>query len=151
MPRDPREAILSRRFLAGISFYAVLIAAVTLAAFVGTLALGPREQAVTAAFVTLGLAQGFHLGNARSSASVLRREQVLLNPWALAALFAVLALQVTAVTFGPLARVLGLAPLSGLLWGASLALSLIPALAGQALRWIRERGTTARGDMIPPH
>jgi Ca2+-transporting ATPase len=139
-PRDPRAAILSRPFLAGISFYAALISAATLAAFLVALRAGSREHAATAAFMTLGLAQGFHLGNARTGASVLRREQVLRNPWALAALAAVVVVQVIAVWIDPLARLLGLASLSPALWGMVAGLSLVPAVVGQAIRWIRERG-----------
>jgi P-type Ca2+ transporter type 2C len=136
-PRDPREAILSRAFLGSITSYGALIAAVTLAGFVAVLRSGSPDGAVTVAFVTLGLAQGFHLGNARSVAAVLRPQRVLANPWALAALGAVTLLQVGAVGFTPLARLLGLVPLSGGEWAMAFALSLLPAILGQAVRLFR--------------
>lgn len=138
-PRDPRAAILSRDFLKATFFYAALIAGVTLGAFVVGLKEASRGHAVTAAFLTLGFAQGFHLGNARTGTSVLRPREALRNRWALAALAVVIAVQLLAVFVEPLARLLGLEPLSPALWGTVAGLSLIPAVAGQAIRWTRER------------
>jgi Ca2+-transporting ATPase len=139
-PRDPAAAILSRHFLSATLFYAALIAAVTLAAFLIGLDTGSRQHAVTAAFMTLALAQGFHLGNARTGTSVLRPSQALGNRWALAALGFVVAVQLAAVLVPPLARLLGVAPLPTALWAAVAGLSLIPAVAGQSIRWMRGRG-----------
>src|SRR5690606_7766910 len=71
-PCDPQEAILSPRFLKAIAFYALLITLSTLAAFFWGLSSGTVDRAVTLAFMTLALAQTFHLGNARSSEPVIR-------------------------------------------------------------------------------
>src|SRR5690606_28414807 len=70
-PRDPQEAILSARFVRAISLYALLITAVTLAAFLWALGGGDPARAITVAFMTLALAQTFHLGNARGTEPVL--------------------------------------------------------------------------------
>ncbi|HET9947503.1 MAG TPA: HAD-IC family P-type ATPase [Longimicrobiales bacterium] len=131
-PRRPEAAILSAAFLRAILSYAVLITAATLAAFLWGLATGEAERAITIAFVTLALAQLFHLGNARSRDPVLRPARVVANPWALAALPLVLALQLTAVHWEPLATVLGTVPLDAGAWAVALALSAMPAVIGQA-------------------
>jgi Ca2+-transporting ATPase len=135
-PRDPQEALLSRRFLSRVLFYGALITAPTLAAY--ALALdGPEERARTIAFMTLALAQLFHLANARSAEAVLRLDRVLSNRHALVAVALCLFLQWTAVSAPPVANVLGLVPLSGSDWLLVVACGLVPAVVGQSIRLIR--------------
>ena len=133
-PRDPDEAILSRPFLAQIALYAALIAGATLGAFVIALDQGSQERAITVAFVTLALAQGFHLGNARSAGPVLSWGRIRGNPWALGALAAVVALQLAAVYVPALASILRVVPLTYADWVLVLPAALIPAVVGQLLR-----------------
>ena len=65
----------------------MLITAVTLAAFIWGLATADDEpRAVTLAFMTLALAQIFHLGNARSGEHVVSAAAALRNPWAVGAI-----------------------------------------------------------------
>ena len=68
------------------------------------------------AFMTLALAQTWHLGTARSRESLLGGPRAWSNPFALAGVGAALALQGAAAFIGPLARVLSV------------------------VRWIRSRG-----------
>ena len=139
-PRDPQQAILSRRFLGGIAFYAVLIAGATLTAFV--LAQGEDDagaRAGTIAFVTLALAQAFHLGNARSAADVLEPRRIVANPWAIGAVALVIGLQLLAVYTPGLARVLRVVPLTGQDWVMVLAAAATPAVVGQVIRLTRRR------------
>ncbi|HZO18580.1 MAG TPA: HAD-IC family P-type ATPase [Gemmatimonadaceae bacterium] len=133
-PRDPDEAILSRSFLGSIVFYAVLIATATLAAFLIALEQSSHERAMTVAFVTLALAQGFHLGTARSANAVLAFRQVVRNRWAVGALALVILLQLAAVYTPALARVLRVVPLTLGEWGLVLPLAIGPAVIGQLLR-----------------
>jgi Ca2+-transporting ATPase len=142
-PRDPDEAILSRSFLGSIVFYAVLIAISTLAAFLLALGRGPHERAVTVAFVTLALAQGFHLGNARSSGAVLAVRHVAANRWALGAIALVIGLQLAAVYTPGLARTLHVVPLGLADWGLILPAAVLPAVVGQLLR-LRGGGLSGR-------
>jgi Ca2+-transporting ATPase len=138
-PRDPGEAILSRRLIRSIVGYGVLISLCTLGAFSWGLARGPMSSAHagTLAFMTLAFAQILHLGNARSAAPVLSPERALSNRYALAAVLLTFALQVVAVSLDPLAQVLGLSPLSGNDWLVVLGLALVPAVVGQALKSLR--------------
>jgi len=138
-PRDPEKAILSRRFLGSIAFYAFLIAAATLAAFVVALGQGDAARAGTVAFVTLALAQAFHLGNARSATDVLGPRRILANPWALGAVALVIGLQILAIYAPGLARVLRVMPLTAAEWALVLPAAAVPAVVGQAIRFVRTR------------
>ncbi|HEX7242700.1 MAG TPA: HAD-IC family P-type ATPase [Longimicrobiaceae bacterium] len=133
-PRDPGSAILSPRFVAGIALYAGLMTAVTLAAFLWGLAGGDGARAVTLCFTVLCLAQVLHLGNARSRRPVLGRREATSNPFALGAAGLAVGLQLLALYWPPLARLLGVVPLAAADWAAVLPLAAVPAVAGQLLR-----------------
>jgi len=138
-PRDPEKAILSMPFLRAMVFYAALITGVTLLGYGWALRAGEPDRAVTIAFMTLALAQIFHLGNARSRGPVLSWKRATANPWALGAVPVVLGLQILAVHWPPLAEVLRTVPLSGGDWLVVGLLSIAPAVAGQIVDSIQER------------
>ena len=144
-PRDPREAILSPRFLRSVSFYAALIAVPTLAAFAWGLSAPDADprRAVTLSFVTLALAQTFHLGNARRRGPVLTPRRATENRFAIGAVVLVVLLQLVALYFAPLARVLGTHPLAPRDWLVVVSLAMVPAVVGQALKLIAERRKNA--------
>jgi Ca2+-transporting ATPase len=132
-PRDPRDAILSRQFLSRVGFYAALITATTLTAFVSYVD-RPLARAQTVAFMTLAFAQLFHLGTARSDRPVFHLKTALANPYAIGAMILSIALQFVALYVDPLPRVLGLTPLSANDWYVILAFAVVPAAVGQAIR-----------------
>ena len=143
--REPRAAILSPPFLRAIAFYATLMTLPTLAAFAWGLHTGPA-RATTLAFMTLALAQIFHLGNARSPGAVLVPRIALRNPYAIAAVIGSASLQLAAAYLPPLADTLDLAPLALRHWTVIAPLALTPALVGQALKLLRPTPTrTAAG------
>jgi len=127
-PRPPGSAILSRRFVSAILLYAAVITTVTLVAYGWAVGSGSPERARTIAFMTLGLAQLFHLGTARSRSQVLSPRRALANRWALAALPTVLALQLLAVYADPLSAILGTTTLSTGDLLACLGLSLVQSI-----------------------
>ena len=135
-PRDPAETLLSRPFLLSILFYAVLISAATLAAFI-LYREEPIQRARTIAFMTLAFAQLFHLGNARSEGHVMGVARALSNPYAIGALALSILLQLIAVQVPLLARVLGLAPLHGGDWLVIVSFAAVPAIVGQVLKMRR--------------
>jgi Ca2+-transporting ATPase len=135
-PRDPRAAMLSRTFLSSVTGYAMLITAATLAAYVWALDAG-LPHATTVAFMTLALAQTFHLGNARSGRHVLSPGRALANPYAIAAVAVSGLLQLVAIYVGPIAAALGVVPLSAREWLVVLAAAAMPAVVGQAIRLAR--------------
>jgi Ca2+-transporting ATPase len=133
-PERPGAPIMDRSAIAGTAAYAVLIAAVTMAALYVGLAVHPGDaaRAGALAFVTLALAQTFHLGNARSEEHVLSPSRAAANRHAVAAVLLTLALQVVAVTWSPLADLLGLHRLAPREWLVVTALGAVPAVIGQA-------------------
>jgi Ca2+-transporting ATPase len=134
-PRDPEEAILSRAFLRSIGMYAGFITLATLAAYAYGLAIGDQgSKAGTFAFMTLALAQLFHLGNARSRATLVGSARAVSNRWALGAVALVIALQLAATYVPPLARLLDVTPLSLADWLPIVGLAALPAVIGQLLK-----------------
>jgi Ca2+-transporting ATPase len=135
-PRDPRAAIMSAAFLRSVLAYGFLIGVVCMAAYSYGLVMRENiEEARTICFMTLAIAQLFHLVNARSRHAVVFTGRLLTNRWALYAALLVLALQLIAVYVAPLALVLEVVPPRGVDWLVILGLSMLPALVGQALRW----------------
>jgi Ca2+-transporting ATPase len=143
-PRDPRGQLFSGPFLRAIAGYAALITAVTLVALIVVLRDGHAERAQTAAFMTLALAQTFHLGNARSTGPVLSLAAALRNRWAIASIVIVVALQLLAVFARPLAAVLGVHALDRREWAIVLGLAAIPAVVGQGVKLAQALRTNAR-------
>jgi len=138
-PRDPERAILSGPFLRAMGFYAALITTATLSAYAWGLQSGDPAKAVTIAFMTLALAQLFHLGTARSRGPVLSWRRATANPWALGAVPLVILLQILAVQWPPLATVLRTVPLDLGDWAIVSALSIAPAVVGQVIDVVQER------------
>jgi Ca2+-transporting ATPase len=136
-PRDPRDPVVSRRMLRETVIFAASIAAVTLIALGGGLAVWPdaAEAAVTLSFTTLALAQLLHLGNARSRHHVATPARAVSNRLALGALVAGTVLQVVAVSWTPLSTILGATPIPYAAWAAAAGLGVVPALIGQASKW----------------
>jgi Ca2+-transporting ATPase len=132
-PRDPKEAILSREFLLHILLYAALITGSTFVAYLWALS-HSLPHATTVAFMTLALAQIFHLGNARSARAVLSPSAAVANPFALGAVVLAVMLQLVAVYTEPLAHTLRVAPLAFEEWLVVVACSAVTAIVGQAIR-----------------
>lgn len=134
-PRHPDEALLSGRFLRQIAFYGGLITVCSLGAFLWALHWSP-EQATTISFMTLALAQIFHLGNARSPRAVVRLAAATSNPYALGALVLSVGLQMISVYVQSLRDLLRLSLLDGTDWAVVVVASAIPAVVGQAMKVI---------------
>jgi Ca2+-transporting ATPase len=134
-PRKPADAILSREFMQTIGLYAVLIAAPVLGVIVWQTVTGVAEvRAMTVNFAVLGLAQLFHLGNARDERPVLSRSSALANMAALGALIIGVLSLVVVVQFPPLARFLHLVPLDARDWLLVCGLAALPAIIGQGIK-----------------
>ena len=91
------------------------------------------EYARTMAFVTLGLAQAFHLGTARSTGHVLGIH-AFTNRLAIAAVLLVVALQTLTIYYAPLAHMLDTVPLHWTDWLMILGFAVTPGIAGQIAR-----------------
>ena len=146
-PNDPKVALLSRAMIRSIAFYGALMTAATLAAFMWALSTPDHsEKAVTMSFLTLSLAQIFHLGNARSSTPVMSWQAVVRNRYAIAAVALTVALQLLALYLPALARILRTRPLTAGEGLVAIGFAIVPAVVGQALKlWRGHRPTDDRG------
>jgi Ca2+-transporting ATPase len=138
-PRDPRAALLSGPMIRGTLAYGALIAACALGAYAWGAQgdSGGPQRASTLAFLTLAFAQVLHLGNARSGGPVLSWRRVSANRWALGAVVLAAALQLCAVYYPPLARVLEIEPPGARDWLVVIMLAMVPAIAGQGAKLLR--------------
>ena len=132
-PRDPKAAILSRRFLTLLGGYGVLLAGLTIGVFAWATA-GPDADlahARTVAFMTLAITQLVHVMNARSPRPVLWSRRLFANPWIWGAIALTIALQLAAVYLPPLARLFDTRPLGSIDWLVVLGASALTLVLGQ--------------------
>jgi Ca2+-transporting ATPase len=145
-PREPKAPILSRAMLGSGTLFASLITISTLAAFIWGLDRGAdHAHASTLAFLTLGIAQTLHLGNARSATAVTSPSEAFRNPYAIGAVVLATALLALTVYLPPLARMLGTRPLGALDWLVVVTFGAAPALIGQLWKLIRSRARRGSG------
>jgi len=131
-PRDPREPVLTRAHWWSVFALGGVIAVCVLAALGTALLVGrPAEQATTVAFLTLAMAQLWHVFSMRSPRSGRLRNEITRNPWIWAALVLCIVLLVLAVSWSPLADVLTLVPPGAVGWTVALGFSLVPLVVGQ--------------------
>jgi Ca2+-transporting ATPase len=136
-PRDPAEALVTRRFAARILGEGALLAAGVLSTYLWVVwNEGPGAPASTMAFMALVLIHPFQAMSCRSER--LSWWQLPPNPWVPASLIALFALQWLAIEFGPLARLLATAPLTRADWLVLAFGVLWPVVVMEALkRWGR--------------
>ena len=130
-PRDPREPLVTPRFVGLIAWQGALLAGVSLLAFTLGMrwygAAGPGlRHASTMGFMTLALVQVFHTFNARSQHRSAFTARLLTNGWLWAAIATCLLLQIAAVHVPILQAVLHTTPLTVTDWGVVIGLSLAP-------------------------
>jgi Ca2+-transporting ATPase len=145
-PRPSGEPILTARHWRQVAGYGMVITVATLSAF--AIALGPlaatAQQAVVVAFLTLALAQLWHVFNMRPAGSGWLRNGVTRNPYVWTALALCLALLGAAVYWPPLATVLHLSPPDAAQWVLIGAASLLPVFARLAADCLRGGARHAR-------
>lgn len=132
-PLDPHEPLMNRRFAGLIAWQGGLLTAVTLFAFwvgmrwYGAAGEGARH-AVTIAFMTLALAQVFHAFNARSQRRSALDARLFTNRWLWGAVTSCVVLQLAAVYWPFLGRVLHTVPLNAADWGLVGPCALAPVV-----------------------
>ena len=141
-PRDPSSPVLERRHWRALIVFSVLIAAAVLGTFL--VALGPlgfgEERSVTVGFLTLALAQVWHVFNMRGAAARWYRNDITTNPWVWGAIALCLGLVIGAATLPGISAILSLAPLPASGWYLALAGSLVPLVLGPLVRRLVARG-----------
>jgi len=135
-PRDPKEPLLSRRRWLGIAGYGALITSSVLGALLYAIhGLGyGSEEAVSVSFLTLALAQLFHVFNMRDRGSGVVNNEITRNPYVWGALGLCSLLIGAAVYVKPLADVLRIIPPDAGGWTLVFVMGLLPAVIGQALK-----------------
>ena len=138
-PRPPDEPVLTRAHWIAIVGYGLLITAVTLAAlWVALEVLGlDARAAVTLSFLTLALAQLWHVFNMRERGEGLLHSDVTRNGYVWGALVLCLGLIVAALYVAPIAAVLQLVPPDATGWAVVLGFSLVPLVVGQIIAALR--------------
>ena len=150
-PLDPREPLVNRRFAGLILWQGALLAAVTLLAFwigmkwYGATGDGGRH-AVTIAFMTLALVQVFHAFNARSRRRSALDARLFTNGWLWAAVVTCIVLQLAAVYWPLLRRVLHTVPLAALDWALITACAIAPVVVVELVKLL---GRAAAPPVIP--
>lgn len=132
-PRKVDEPILSRKHWLGIGGYGMVITSVVLGAlFIGLYWLEISErEAVTLSFLTLALAQLWHVFNMRDKNSGIFDNAIVQNKWVWRAIVLCLILIFGATFVGPIAEVMQLTPPTGEGWLVVVVMSLIPLFVGQ--------------------
>ena len=147
LPRDPTEPILTRAHWHTILGLGATIAGAVLGALGLALASGMEEQrATTVAFLTLAMAQLWHVFDMRQPESPWLRNEITRNPWIWAALGVCVGLLLAALHLRPLAALLSLEPPGPEGWAIVLGMSLLPLAVGQlvlALQRARARSASA--------
>jgi len=142
-PRDPVKPIVDKARWMDIFVFGGIITAATLSVY--WMALGyfemAQEDATTIAFLTLALAQLWHVFNMREPEEPAFVNSVVKNPYVWAAISFCILLLAAAFYIPVLSDVLNLRPLSVSQLSLSVGASLIPLLLGQI--WLAIRRTTS--------
>lgn len=132
-PRKASEPILTRGHWLGIGAYGLVITGAVLGAFFVAVSVMKLDQtgAVTVSFLTLAMAQLWHVFNMRESGSGLFNNTVVKNKWVWGALAFCLLLLLLAVYVPGIAQVLKITPPRLIDWLLITIASLVPLLVGQ--------------------
>jgi Ca2+-transporting ATPase len=135
-PRSPDEGIVTGRHWAAIGVYGLIITASVLGALTIALqAMGATEkEAVSISFLTLALAQLWHVFNMSYKGAGFFKNDITRNPFVWGALALCLILVVLAVYVPLFAEILGVVPPSINGWLLILGMSFVPLVAGQILK-----------------
>jgi Ca2+-transporting ATPase len=144
-PRRPDEPMLTRRNWFSVAGYGLLITISVLAALVlAPAVLGADERtASTISFLTLALAQLWHVFNMREPEAGLVRNDITRNVYVWGAVVLCIGLLLAAVYLPPLARVLKVADPGVAGWLLALGMSAVPLVVGQVVLLVVRTEATA--------
>jgi Ca2+-transporting ATPase len=146
-PRPASEQVVERRHWLRILGHGLVISGSVLGAMAVALK-GldlERSQAVTVSFLTLALAQLWHVFNMRTAGSGLLRNDITGNRWVWIAILICLVLLAAALTVEPLRAVLQLVNPGPGGFAVTLSFSVIPLLLGGIVQHLTDRAP-GRGD-----
>lgn len=137
-PRDPQEPIMTHRHWLTVGGYGLAITLSVLGGFALALTrLGMGEaRTVTLSFLSLALAQLWHVFTMRDRGTHLIRNDITRNPYVWGALVLCVALLLVAVYVPGLAGVLDVVDPGIEGWTLALGMSLVPLAMGQTLKQV---------------
>ena len=140
-PRPAEESLLTKKNWVGVAFNGLVISAAVLGALgLALYALDyQNERAVTVSFLTLALAQLWHVFNMRPPGSRGLINEITRNQYIWGALAICCGLIAASVWFPPFARVLDTHAPDSAGWLVIFGMSLVPVLVGQPIIFIRGR------------
>jgi len=140
-PRDPQEPIMTHHHWRSVGGYGLVITLSVLGGFALALTrLGMGEaKAVTLSFLSLALAQLWHVFNMRDRETDVIKNEVTRNPYVWGALGLSVALLLVAIYVPGLAGLLDLVDPGGVGWMLALGMSLVPLATGQILKQVTAR------------
>lgn len=146
-PRDPGKPIMTRAKWVAVVLHSLSITAATLGALViATRILGlPIQSAVTVSFLTLALAQLWHVFNMRDPRSGLIRNEITRNRYVWGAVALSLGLLLLVLVVPVASEALELVMPDASSWTLIVAMSLVPLILGQIgliVSAIRHRGAS---------
>ena len=145
-PRDPKEPILTRDHWHAILALGGAIALAVLAALALAVASGmEKERATTVAFLSLAMAQLWHVFSMRHLESPWLRNEITTNPWVWGALAVCVGLLLAAVYVRPLAELLSISDPGAEGWTIALGTSVVPLAIGQVALAVQGRRALRRG------
>lgn len=135
-PRDPKESILTRRHWWAVFGYGLLITTAVLGSFwIAQAVLHADEtETVTISFLTLALAQLWHIFNMRDAGSRPIRNEIVANPYVWTALAFCTLLLLGAVYLPGVSMALKLQGPGFRGWITVLGMSLTPLVVGQIIK-----------------
>ncbi len=137
-PRNPEQAIVTKRFLIQVLGNGALIGLGALLVFMYGLNAGYSEEvARTMAFSTMAFGQLFHIFNVRGGSVFESGKRIFNNRYLNGALLISFALQVLVVYLPFFNDVMGTQPLNAYKWLIITLGSLVPTLMIQLFRWYR--------------
>jgi Ca2+-transporting ATPase len=139
-PRDSTEPILGRTHWRAILGLGGAIALAVLGALAIAVSSGmERQRATTIAFLTLAMAQLWHVFSMRHPDSGWLRNEITTNPWLWGALGLCAALLLAAVYVSPFAEILSIADPGLAGWVIAVAMSILPLVVGQITLAVQRR------------
>ena len=136
-PRDPKTGILTKDFMATILLQGALIAVCTMTAFHMGLNAGGAAMASTMAFATLTLARLFHGFNCRSKHNIFKLG-FSTNWYSLGAFAVGVLLLGSVLEISFLQRLFSVTPLNGAQLGSVILLAIVPTIAIQIFKIVRD-------------
>lgn len=142
-PRSPGESLFNRLMIERVVIAVLVIAVGCVAIFAAALKAGCSEaEARNLLLLTMVLFEIVHIGNCRSETQSAFTRPLLLNPILFFGSLAAFLLHVVAMYLPALQQVLQAQPVSPVMWGVAIAVSLLvlPAIELHKLWWNRRNG-----------